>query len=238
MNERLPTKLNSEPIVDAICELRFEAAPQSAVNLLPGMMFEKYGNFEEIEKLGISELPAVLLLEESLKYQPHLRLRNANRYISIGPNMISASHLPPYGGWANFSAFAFDVFSVLKDRGFIESFTRISLRYTDIIDIGEKSDLSLLDAEIRLGKFTAHDTFQVRAERKEDSVHVITQIAGPATSSDGRKGVVVDVDTSMEAPHDFWGSHAEAYKELHSINKSAFFGMLKSETVDALKPEY
>lgn len=238
MTDALPTRLHSEPIVDAICELRFEASAQTAVNLLPGLLFEKYGNFEQIERLGIAEMPAVLQSEEAFKYQPHLRMRNANRYISIGPNMISASNLPPYGGWANFSAFAFDVFSVLKDRSFIESFTRISLRYTDIIGIGEKPGLDLLDAEIRLGKYVAHDTFQVRAERNEESVHVITQVAGPATASDGRTGVVVDVDTSIEAPAEFWEGYADAYQKLHTINKSAFFGMLKSETIAALKPEY
>lgn len=238
MAESLPTKLNSEPIVDAICEIRFDAPPQTAVNLLPGLMFEKYKSFEQIEKLAIADMPEVLQSQEAFRYQPHIRLRNQNRYISIGPNMISASHLPPYGGWAAFSEFAFDVFSVLKDKSFIEKFTRLSLRYTDIISIGANPGIDLLNADVRLGSHSHHDTFHVQTERKVGPIHVITQIAAPASSADGRTGVVVDVDTSMEAPRLFWESHAEHYRKLHSVNKEAFFGMLKPTTIAALGPEY
>lgn len=234
----LPTRLSSEPIVDVICEVRFEASKQSAANLIPGLLFERFSEFENIEKLALSELPAALLTQEAFKYQPHLRLNSGNRYISVGPNMLSASCTPPYGGWRTFKMYALGVFSVLRDRKFIDSFSRISLRYTDIISIDGSADLSLLNAEVRLGNAHEYKAVQAKLEHEEDGIHVITQVAGPALSSDGRRGLIVDVDTICDAPSDFWGMYEAVFDRLHQINKRTFFSMLKPTTVDALGPEH
>lgn len=234
----LPTRLVSEPIVDVICEVRFEGTKQVAVNVIPGLLFEKFGDFESIEKLALSELPEALIAQEAFKYQPHIRLKRDNHYISVGPNMLSASCLPPYGGWQSFKAYALDVISVLKNRKFIDGFTRVSLRYTDIISINGSHDIGLLNAEIRLGDNHEYKAVQAKLEREEDGVYVVTQVVGPAQSSDGRKGLIVDVDTICDAPSDFWHGHEAAFDKLHKINKRTFFEMLKPTTIAALGPEH
>lgn len=237
MTERLPTKLGLEPIVVAICELRFEAVAQSAVNLLPGLFFEKFQSFDAIERTPLADIPQEVSPQE-WQTQPHVRLRRGNLIIAVGPQVVSLTNPAPYLGWVKFSEYAFEVFSVLKERSFIKGFTRISLRYTDILPVKNGPGIDLLNLELKLGKSSTHDVLQMRSERKQDDISIISQIAGPAASEDGRNGVVVDVDTIASAPIDFWKDHATAYAKLHAVNKQTFFELLKPETIADLKPEY
>jgi len=234
----LPTALRSEPIVDVVCEVRFETDSTDAVSLLPGILAESFGDFDRIERSPVSDIPSEFHLRDEFRFQPHVKLAKANRWISIGPGMISASTLPPYGGWQDFSAYAFAVISVLKGRKFAKSFSRISLRYTDVIAHDHPPHIGWLNADLRIGNQRSFDSFQVRTQREDAGVTIINQIAGPAKTIDGRTGLIVDVDTIGSAPDDFWDKFDEAFNSLHAVNKRAFFDLLTSETLGRLGPEY
>ena len=238
VTDRLPTALRSEPIVDVVCEVRFETDSTDAVSLLPGMLSSALGDFDRVERSPISDFPSELHLSEELKFQPHVRLFNGHRVVAIGPGVLAASTLPPYGGWRDFSDYALKVIRALEGRRFVGRMSRISLRYTDILAFEGAPRMEWLNAHLRIGNATTFSTFNVRAQREEAGITVIHQIAGPARTIDGRVGMVVDVDTIAPAPSDFWESLPAAFNELHAVNKRAFFELLTNETLDRLGPEY
>lgn len=241
MPDQLPTRLESEPLLEVVAEMRFEATDASAVNLLPGILSERFAQYDEVINLPVSQIPAaVSSKQEGLKYLPHLQMRHENNVIAIGPHSISVAQLAPYSGWTKFSAHALDVFKALKGRKFIGSVERISLRYADVIDLSTTPSISWLNTQVVLGGRDSHDVVQLKVENGTESIRVVTQIVSPAFTHDGRKGLVLDVDTIHLAPSDgnFWEKLAANFDQLHTQNKQHFFSLLTPSTLDQLKPHY
>ncbi len=234
----LPTRLTSEPIVDVTCEVRFEASKAGVANLLPGLLVGKLGDFEDVEKLVVSDFPEALLVHEAFKYQPHLRLKNGNLFVAVSNNSLAISSKPPYSGWGEFKAYVLKVFEVLRESKLAQKVTRLSLRYADVIPTESSSGLDLLDVDLRLAHVRDYESVQINLSRRIDDIFIITQVGTPAQAGDGRQGLVVDVDTTCDAEDDFWGTLDHALNRLHSANKEVFFGLLKHETLEALGPEY
>ena len=241
MTDRLPTRLETEPLLEVVAEMRFESSDASAVNLLPGILSERFSQYDEVKTLPNAQIPASLASkQEALKYLPHIQLRHDNNVIAIGPHSITVAQLPPYAGWTKFSAHALEVFEELKGRKFVGSVERISLRYADIIDLGTAARTDWLNTRVEVAGVESHDVVQLKVENGTESVRIVTQIVSPAYAQDGRNGVVVDVDTINLAPtrQSFWDELRANFEQLHDLNKTHFFSLLKPSTLEQLKPHY
>jgi len=226
--------LGAEPIVDAICEIRFEKSASDIVGLLPGLLMDRLGAVDEIIKLPAAHVPAGIEIGD-LAEQPHVRIRAGRMFVSVGPRVLAVAMPDPYPGWSVFRDAALDVFNLGRERKLVELVSRVSVRYTDLIQSGQFSQLK---AQLTLGDASGFDAVEIRADRKVDGIRIVNTIASPASLGDGRTGVVVDTDTIMESPHDFWNQAGEHLDKLHAVSKEVFFSIINEDTLESLRPEY
>jgi uncharacterized protein (TIGR04255 family) len=242
----VPKKLGKEPLIEAICELRFKSDKDSISDLLPGLIFQKFSaRFPKVEKLPASNIPTAFLKSDpNLCYTPTIKLIGDQFSTMIGENVFSLSCSKPYVGWNNFSALIMELFSFLNETSLITHSERVSLKYIDILLDKDKFMLDDLNLNFEIGgdRITT-EPVQLRFELNTDKFINIIQIGHPAKAilSNGETfhGILIDVDTiSLIMPKDFLINPKDFIDYAHSINKSRFFNLLKAETIKRLDPEY
>lgn len=246
MSKHLPTRLASEPIVEVVSEVRFDATGDAAVNLLPGIFHEKFGPFDQQGRTFPVAFPQELLVSDpSLAFRPQVAMSKDNRIIQVGSKVVSVALRAPYPGWTDFSAFVCQVFDVVCGQSFINTFDWVSLKYIDVISFeGNSPKLGWLDAEVILGGNRIDEQpSALRVEYVEGSVTTVVQVTSPVqTQQPGqpvRTGVLLDVDTiHREQFSDFSGQYRSVLDQLHDRNKRQFFSLLSKETEERLGPEY
>jgi uncharacterized protein (TIGR04255 family) len=247
MDNKIPVRLKKEPLLEAICEIRFSGTKSSIADLLPGILFKalpgKYGN---IVRLPAADIPAPIVEHDrNLRYAPKIRLENGNQAVQIGEHVVSLSCRRPYTGWGRFSADIRELVRTVKDTGLIESLERFSLKYVDLIELEQPVGLGCLNLDLKLG---AHEIstkpFQLRTEIKENDLTHIVQIVSPAQVSlpgiqDRLKGVLLDIDTiKFLGNKESWDELDGRLDDVHMACKRMFFSLMKPGTIDKLEPEY
>lgn len=244
----IPKLLGKEPLVEAVCELRFKSDKDSVADLLPGMIFQKLSNrFSKVEKLPASNLPIPLLKNDpSLFYTPTTKLRGDSPFsIMTGEHVLSISCVRPYEGWNKFSEVIMEILNIVKETSLITNPQRISLKYIDILPVKDGFTLDDLDFELQLGgKKITKEPLELKTEIDDSDFINLVQITTPARAVLGNSGkildgLVIDIDTiSKEMPVDFWTNAKVFLDKEHAVSKSTFFNILKPETIKNLEPEY
>lgn len=246
MSKQLPTRLASEPIVEVVSEVRFDAVGDAAVNLLPGILHEKFGPFDQQGRtFPVAFPPELLVSDPSLAFRPQVAMSKDNRIIQIGPKVVSVALRAPYPGWTEFSAFVCQVFDVVCGQSFINTFDWVSLKYVDVISFeGDSPKLGWLNADVALGGNRIDEQpSALRVEYVEGPITTVVQVTSPVQAQQSgqpmRTGVLLDVDTiHREQFSDFSGRYRATLEQLHDRNKRQFFSLLSEETEKRLGPEY
>lgn len=242
----IPKKLRKEPLIEAVCELRFKSDKDSIADLLPGLIFQKLDNrFPKVEKLPASNLPAELFKHDpNLRYIPTIKLTGEPYSIMIGEHVFSLSCTRPYAGWDEFSSLIIELLAILKQTSLITHPERISLKYIDILLATEGFTLDALNLELQIGgnRITTAPV-QLRTELNGEEFTNIIQVGSPAQVALNAgpliDGILIDIDTiSRTMPSDFWLISKDFLDRAHAISKSMFFDLLKPETIKCLDPEY
>ncbi len=245
----LPKKLNKEPLVDAVFEIRFSSSiPISSV--LPGFLFAHINDGDKkIERLPVADIPIQMReFDPNLRFQPLLRIKWDKFLILIGDESLAIACAMPYPGWLNFKAKIVEVINILKGSQIIDNVNRYSLKYVDIID-GEtlSEQIKRVNLSLNIGNHTlSSEPFNIRVEIPYDKYLHIVQIATPssATNFDGqtRDGVLVAVDSISEQLTidltSFADTLADNLEAIHTSNKTMFFECLRPETITYLEPIY
>lgn len=245
-NNVIPKKLNKEPLIEAVCELRFKSDNESISDLLPGLIFQQLGNrFPKTSKLPASELPRVILTTDpNFRYTPTVKLSGDIFSILIGERVISVCCARPYAGWDKFSSMTIELLAILNETSLITQPERISLKYIDILLSQDGFTLDDLCLELQIGgNRIIREPVHLRTEIHYEGFLNIIQIGSPAKAVIDNKqsfdGIMIDIDTvSISMPADFWLDPKEILNRAHSISKAAFFDLLKTETIERLEPEY
>ena len=247
--QTLPKKLNKEPLVDAVFEIRFSSSTVAS-NVLPGFFFAKLGTKEWlVDPLPVAQVPSqIRSLDPNLRYQPLMRIHWDNFVIMIGDTALAVGCKMPYLGWIKFSERIAKVVELLMDTKIVQTIERYSLKYVDMVD-GENlaKQIQRINMDIRVGSHTVREeTFTVRLEIPHDNVINVIQVAAPATATmpDGqvRKGALVDIDTICNYQTSdlskFTDELPTRLDAIHTENKKMFFDCLRQETVEYLEPIY
>ncbi len=248
MSEKMiPKKLGKEPLIEAVCELRFKSDKDSISDLLPGLLFQKLGErFPKVEKLPASNIPSVILKNDpNFYYVPTIKLIGAEPCsILLGEHVFSFSSTNPYMGWDRFLSTIMELQGILKQTSLITHPERISLKYVDILSEKEGFTLDSLNLKLQIGEnLIAAAPVQLRTELKTKEFNNIIQIASPAhaelNTGQHFDGILIDIDTISQAmPDDFWSGQKDFLDRAHAAGKSMFFDLLKHETIKRLEPEY
>ncbi len=249
---RLPTKLEKEPLVDAVFEMRF-ASRVPASSVIPGILFTRLETHpQQIERLPAADIPTEIRTREpSLRFQPVMRLHwDDNFLILVGDTSLGLGCKMPYPGWKNFKPHILKLASVLNESQLIEQIDRYSMKYIGVVDGKDISEqIARINIDLKLGDYVLRsepEPFSVRIEMRRNSLRHIVQLAATATASlmDGsqREGLLVDIDSICEHTTtdvaNFVGELSDRAEDIHTRNKEIFFELLTPETLAYLGPSY
>lgn len=247
---KLPIKLLAEPLLDAVCEVRFEPSV-SPVGILPGVLFREFGSGLRIQQLPISQIPQEIRASDpALAGQPLIQIVWDDFSIAVGDRSIQLSCLGAYPGWQVFKKSIQRVMTCAMTSGIVNSVERFSLKYSDLLTNVGVDNYGGLDLELAIGgrEFPA-SPIQIRTEFVDDSVIHIIQCIIKATATVNRGGVVtkligsaLDVDTvstyKYNSVDEFLGLFPTQLDDAHMRNKRVFFECLTEETLTSLGPVY
>lgn len=245
--ERLPTRLRSEPLIDAIFQMQFSG--MSAVQVLPGYLYAKLEGDKQIELLPVAGIPPVVRQQDqNLAMQPTHRMLWDQYILSFGDGMFGVACRLPYPGWEAFRSTIISLVSHVIDSKTVSQVSRFSLRYLDLIDGEQPADLNeKLDIDLVLGGIRLDDgPFQLQTMLELGGLTHRVVLTSPAELLVGeagahRRGLLMSVDTPFEQ-----SSRASGFVSLletqldqvHTANKRTFFTCLTEAAVQAMGPEY
>jgi uncharacterized protein (TIGR04255 family) len=246
MRDKVPVRLKKEPLIEALWEIRFTSSKQSVAELLPGLIFnslpDKYPNTVRLPTANMP--PELVEADPNLRYLPKIRLEGGNHAVQIGEHVISTHVRRPYSGWRNFSAEIHALIDAVRKTDLIDRLERFSLKYVDLIDLGQPHDLSCLNARVELGGQQIRSPVHLRAEvQKEGMLHIV-QIASSATAVLPEEkapitGVLLDTDTICNLTEgESWKEVESRLDAAHTKAKALFFSLLTNDTITKLGAEY
>jgi uncharacterized protein (TIGR04255 family) len=243
--EKLPIKLELDPIVEAVFELRFISHyPSEAIfGIIYQIIQKEYPNMKSIP-LPITQIPeAVRNFDPNLKYQPHNRLQSDLWGINVGPNVISFSAQNPYMGWFKWKEIITKILQKIIELKIFNAIERSGLRYINFI---ERNVLQVTHIDVKIvGKKLDEQQTSLRTEFREDNYIETIQILNNASmviNNNQQFGSLIDIDIAK----DFTNGNANfLYEEIENILeeshlkvKSLFYKFLKDDYLNSLKPIY
>lgn len=239
--ERLPVRITPCPIVEAIFEVRF-ASSQPWENM-PGMLYaEIRGKFPKQTNLPLLQLPEDLRRQDpALQHLPLLQFHGERFLIQIGPRCLSlVTQANAYPGWAVIQEELKWVIARVAKAGFVSETERIGVRY---IDFFHQNVFENLQLHLQLGGTSAFSPqTDVTTVLKKGSMTLRLHASNAALSGAGealKTGSVLDVDAWFGAlDADLFGNGLDRFSEAHHVIKGLFFGLMKSDFLASLNPEY
>ena len=173
-----PIKLNKEPLLDAIFEVRFSMITPAS-NILPGIFFSKLDGEKSIERLPAADLPTQMRdAEPNLQYAPVMRIHWKEFVLLISDRSVAVACKMPYAGWKKFKNAIIQMVKILDEVEILESIQRYSMKYIDLIPIKNLSEqIASVNINISLGDHKLEkEMFQFRIEITDDEFINAVQI--------------------------------------------------------------
>jgi uncharacterized protein (TIGR04255 family) len=246
MPGRTPIRLQREPLVDVIFEVRFDS-PIAASNVLPGILFKDRSTYDRFERLPAADMPEALRRQEPmLRYAPLMRVRGKGFSAQIGDNSFAVSCDMPYVGWASYKSEIENVVRMFLSALPVTTVTRMGLRYINLFDNADIAhQVELFNWRVRLGhNALQNESAVVRLEiRVGDHLHTLVAATGATAIVEGvtKQGALLDVDSAASGewlPGAFEERLSGKLDALHVENHKFFFSMLTGETLASLGPIY
>lgn len=246
MMSSMPVAFGKSPLLEAVFELRFQAAVSTAGDLLPGLLYsELKDEYPEVQPLPVASVPRDLREKQTnLRYQPTHRLAAESRAVQVGDRVLSLSVTSPYPGWAKFNEAIGRLLRTVAETRMIRSLERFSFRYINHIPAEPgQSQLSCLKVRVDSPGYPFTETgFHLRFEHVEGKFLTIVQ-AAPSTSVEkpGQLpvvGLLLDIDTIRELPGKSLSELGVDLEEAHLVAKRAFISLISETTLNKLEPTY
>lgn len=239
-----PIKLEDDPILETIFEVRFSGKIAQVADLLPGLLFEKIRNdYPHIETLEVISQD-VLDANPGLKYKATKRMSGKYCALQVGEKVINIVCGRPYQGWEVVQNSILSLLSALESVDVIDQIERFSLKYVNLLPEDEgMSGLSKLRLSLSLGDIDLSGNssgFQLRTEIiKNDFVNIVTILANAKAKLPGNEeisGMIVDIDTIYQGQIGSINDIKELLNRCHDTEKEIFFSIATADTINELKP--
>ena len=238
--EKLPARISPCPIIEAVMEIRFVTSADWT--LLPGLLFTQIKDrYPKSEGLPIASMPEEFFRNDpALTYAPRMRFIGEGFVIQFGPRVISLLTLGEYPGWRRIQQELAWLLERLELAGFIHEGERLGMRY---IDFFEGDVFSRLVLGVHSGGQSVSGVemnFATVFRRGDLTARLLLNNGAMVTrGNEIVTGSILDLDVWLEASgFDVFGDAAERFEEAHNCNKEIFFGLLNTDFLDSLAPEY
>jgi len=244
--QNLPVRLEREPLVDALFEVRVNPSSPLA-DVIPGFLMHDLGGDARITRLPAADLPfPVRKQDPNLQFAPLLRIEWENYFISVGDRNVVISCKMPYPKWPTFKAAILDILgriAKLNPEGPVE---RYSLKYVNLIPATDYANqIGKVRMEVTLGDLSVseqHISLQVH-EKSADAIHIYNIVTGAkARTIEGKEsaGILVDIDSirNFNAPSlkELASNIDDGLEALRQENKAKFFSCLTEPTIAEMRP--
>lgn len=248
MANKLPIKLNKEPLLDAIFEVRFSMTTPAS-SILPGIFFSKLEGKKTIERLPTAELPQQMRdAEPNLQYAPVMQIHWQEFIILISDRSVAMACKMPYAGWEKFKNAIIPMVRIIDEVGIVESIQRYSMKYIDLIPIKNISDqIASVNLNINLDDHKLEkEVFQFRIEIADgefiNAVQIVSSGVVTTKEKTTKEGLIIDIDTIRKVDNldikTFLSELQERLENIHQKNKVMFFKCLTPTTLEILEPIY
>ncbi len=251
MARPIPKRLEKEPLLEAVWEIRFGTESNLPVGeMLPGLLYQALQeDYPTIVRLPAADIPRPIAeTDPALRYVPTVRLEGppgTSFAIQVGDRVVSLNNRRPYSGWTDFSSRIKKLAELLRSTGLIQNPERFSLKYVDLIELDTPPSLTSLHVSLSVaGRDLDGRQVQLRTEINDDPFVHILQIASPVdaviASKERRQGTLVDIDTihAVAGDVEFWDVLNDELDEAHARSKRLFFDLLRPEAEKRLEPIY
>jgi uncharacterized protein (TIGR04255 family) len=240
----VPTKLKHDTILETVAEIWFSSSEPSAGDLLPGLMFHSLrSEFPTLQKFPTADIPKQFRDgNPAFLRQPLQSLNGKNKRVYIGDRSIGVSHNLPYPGWSSVKQTIVNVVDALKKSELITNVERVSLKYSNILEMdNDKDQLMLIDIDLKLGGYDLRMPGRfIRGEFDIDDFIAIVDVKTGAVAIVGeiqKQGLSVDVDVIFSPTINYSiGELADTIEKLHNTEKKVYFGLLTESTIEQLGP--
>jgi uncharacterized protein (TIGR04255 family) len=242
--EKIPSKINPCPVVEAVVDLRFELESTIPSSVLLGMLYSKFKNsYSTPKSLPINQIPeAIRKADPNLHFKPTEQIENDEFVIQLGEGVlvfINKTTHKPYTGKDNFLGELKNVIEWFNDNAPIKNYSRLGVRYIDFFDfnIFEESELKATLQGNPLTKIGLNMNIAEEGVFKKN-----IQVANNAEMTregEKKKGSIIDIDTYQEfnvenQPTDILEEVSSAQTE----GKELFFRVLGEKIIQTLNPKY
>jgi uncharacterized protein (TIGR04255 family) len=240
--DRLPSKIDPCPIVEAILEIRFVTSESWAT--LPGLLFSRIRDrYPEQKNLPLAQIPEEMRRHEpAFTYQPLIQFLSRRDFlIQFGPRVVSlVAKSKEYPGWPSLEKEMSWLVSELEQLGFVSEGERLGVRYINFFsfDVFDKLVLEVCAGEKRLTAGECSVT-TVLTKPPFTSRLLVSNSAMLGTDDGAVRGSVLDLDVWL-GPTDFdlFRNGLAKFSEAHQFEKQIFFGLLKPDYLATLNLIY
>ncbi|SRR5229473_6705637 len=242
MAYRLPAKLGKAPVVEVTFEVRFSPAKESTGDVLIGLLYSKFPDYQKVETLPVAAVPRdVRDNDPNLRYLASHRLSTGAKSINVGDRVVVVSDGGPYQGWRDFLPHIAKVLDVVRQTGLAQTVERYSLKFVNVLPPRDGKQLEQINGRFEIaGRLAPEQGFRFRTEIVSGNFTTIIELipnARTTSQTESREGLLVLVDTiRMLSVEDIWDNSIPRLDELHELLKSAFFELLTVETINSLDP--
>lgn len=244
---KLPKKINPDNLIETIVEIRMN--PICPSELWAGMISA------HLMHLGYKYIPAPQLsvrLDKNGKVAVSVEKIKENassgifakehiRFVMQGNNISFNCNMGHYVGWSTYINEIKNVVTTVQQCGITNDFSRVQIRY-----ISEYVDIDILDhinGTINIGNSdNPFRSQEIKLNKMDGNMKIFVSIANKEKrkniQGEERVSSLFDVNIYENLETSDVKKLIELLNKIHSVEKETFFGLLKDEFIQSLKPEY
>lgn len=244
MKNKVGVRYNNPPLVEALCEFRFQEMGVPS-NIVLGKLYEQiekeYPTVETHRGIDVqaeedTTSPSIVM-EERTRFVS----KDGTRLIQVGPGLLVANQIKLYSDYHSFRNFVKEVMDVYFKVAKPSGLRYIGLRYINRVEIALEQPLNeVFNIGFIIPKMFENlpNPYHLRMEfpyrEGQDSLIIIFETAIPRENS--LDAVTLDFEYVIVQPEDMGDRFLEYMDEAHNRIEEAFHACLTEKTLESFEP--
>lgn len=236
---KLPKIINPDRIKDSIVEVKFFS--QFPHEVCIGLIFQSlddtynYTNGPTLAQKNITQIKFGLGFPQSIFYNDKIK-------IEIQPGSIIFNCIDKYLTWGVYKPEIIKALNQIFKSNAIQSFNRVGVRYISEYPNKDIKEITKFDFSFGMPDVLS-DNYAFRSEYKKSDCRIIINLTGkyPLVNNDSTKKTIstIDIDVIKESLSiDNLTNLYDIIEDVHTMEKTTFFSLLKEEFLASLDPKY
>lgn len=232
---QIPISIEPDLLKDSIVEIRFNS--EIDFSLIPGLLYTKLGERGFKFTGGFQPLKGV---PQQLIVEPPPLPSFSNEVITcrLMGNSIIFNIKAKYIGWASYFSEIKSVMIAIDNLKIIQSYSRVGLRYINVLRDTNVYEKVVEDLRINLKSFKNVAT-NIKTDIVDESFRVKLNLGNDFRIQENNELVsVIDIDVIREERMLNLNSLFDIINKAHSKESEVFFSILRPEFLKTLNPKY